>query len=396
MIASVEGRAAWIGDGARRARTRRPPVAIAVRRFSGPLADEVFVHCRPAAGLADVAREAAATYEALFDALASEGVGPEAIVSETVFLRQIREHFMLVRSARSRVLGTAGVHATFIGQRPLASVARLEVSAVAIVPRGRAFSSMDGTRAKVVRLGDETTLYAGSIHGSGRDAYDEGLEMFRVAEGLLADAGMSFADVVRTWIYVRDIDRHYAALNRARREFFRRCGIERRPASTCVQGIPFPGVRDFSMTIQAATSPRGRHIAPMRTPLLNEAWTYGADFSRGLRIVGANEVTLHVSGTASIDDAGRTVHAGRLEAQVDRMLENIASLLAGQGATFDDLASATAYLRNPDDAPVLRSMFRERGFDGFPCAIVEAPLCRPDLLCETEAVAVLPVVTGDR
>jgi len=155
-------------------------------------------------------------------------------------------------------------------------------------------------------------------------------------------------------------------------------------------------VRDFSMTIHAATSPRGRHIAPMRTPLLNEAWTYGADFSRGLRVVGANEVTLHVSGTASIDDAGRTVHAGRLEAQVDRMLENIASLLAGQGATFDDLASATTYLRNPDDVPVLRSRFRERGFDGFPCAIVEAPLCRPDLLCETEAVAVIPVVTGDR
>jgi enamine deaminase RidA (YjgF/YER057c/UK114 family) len=65
--------------------------------------------------------------------------------------------------------------------------------------------------------------------------------MFRVAESLLAEAGMSFRNVVRTWIHVRDIDRDYAALNKARREFFGRCGIERRPASTCVQGIPFPG-----------------------------------------------------------------------------------------------------------------------------------------------------------
>ena len=36
----------------------------------------------------------------------------------------------------------------------------------------------------------------------------------------------------------------------------------------------------------------------------------------------------------------------------------------------------------------------ERGFDNFPCAIVKAPLCRPELLCETEAVAVLPLATA--
>jgi enamine deaminase RidA (YjgF/YER057c/UK114 family) len=218
--------------------------------------------------------------------------------------------------------------------------------------------------------------------------------MFRVAEGLLADAGMSFANVVRTWIHVRDIDRDYAALNKARREFFRRCGIERRPASTCVQGVPFPGAHDFSISLHAATSPRALDIAPIHTPLLNEAWTYGADFSRGLRIAEANKVTLYVSGTASIDEAGRTVHVGHFEAQVDRMLDNIASLLARQGASFENLMSGVTYLKCPSDAPVLRSMLRQRGFDGFPCAVVEAPLCRPDLLCETEAVALLPAATA--
>jgi enamine deaminase RidA (YjgF/YER057c/UK114 family) len=81
---------------------------------------------------------------------------------------------------------------------------------------------------------------------------------------------------------------------------------------------------------------------------------------------------------------------GHFEAQADRMLDNIASLLDGQGASFDDLASAVTYLKSPADAPVLRSMFRQRGFEGFPCAVVEAPLCRPELLCETEALAILP------
>jgi hypothetical protein len=66
-------------------------------------------------------------------------------------------------------------------------------------------------------------------------------------------------------------------------------------------------------------------------------------------------------------------------------------LLAQQGAGFAHLVSGVAYLKNPSDAPVLRSMCQERGFTGFPCALVEAPLCRPELLCEAEAVALLPL-----
>ncbi len=104
----------------------------------------------------------------------------------------------------------------------------------------------------------------------------------------------------------------------------------------------------------------------MSTPSLNEAWSYGADFSRGLRLTEANKVTLHISGTASIDEAGRTVHVGDFAAQVDRMLENIELLLAQQGASFGNLVSGVTYLKNPGDAPVLRSMYRERGFDSFP------------------------------
>ena len=41
--------------------------------------------------------------------------------------------------------------------------------------------------------------------------------MFAVAEDLLQQAGMGFRDVVRTWIHLREMDRDYADLNRARR-----------------------------------------------------------------------------------------------------------------------------------------------------------------------------------
>jgi hypothetical protein len=66
-------------------------------------------------------------------------------------------------------------------------------------------------------------------------------------------------------------------------------------------------------------------------------------------------------------------------------------LLAQPGATFENLVSGVMYLRNQADAPALLSMCRQRGFEGFPCALVEASLCRPELLCEAEAVAMLPL-----
>jgi enamine deaminase RidA (YjgF/YER057c/UK114 family) len=80
-----------------------------------------------------------------------------------------------------------------------------------------------------------------------------------------------------------------------------------------------------------------------------------------------------------------------LEPQAERMLHNIDALLAAQGATFANVVSAVVYLKHLTDAPLLAQILRERRFDGFPFTVVEAPLCRPELLCETEAIAVLPV-----
>jgi len=101
-------------------------------------------------------------------------------------------------------------------------------------------------------------------------------------------------------------------------------------------------------------------------------------------------VALHISGTASIDEAGRTAHVGDFEAQADRMLVNVAALLERQGASFSDVVSAITYLKHPEDAQRLRQKFHEAGYEGFPNVLVAAEVCRPELLCETEAFAVLP------
>lgn len=381
--------------------------SVRLRRFAGSEADELTILCSPEEPSKHPAAVAEAVYRSLVTRLAGEQASFQDLVVETLFLRDIGRDLRSVLDARAHILAEVGACApppAFIQEAPLAGGA-VELAAAAVIPRRRdvwevrdvaaAPSCPCGgctrSAARLVRLGDQTSLHSTNLHGSGGDAFAEALDMFGAAERLLARCGMGFRDVIRTWIYLRDIDRDYDALNRARREFFQHRGLDLRPASTGVQGVPFPDAHDFSIRLHAVRSTRPLAIATMSTPTLNEAWSYGADFSRGLRVEEANKVALYVSGTASIDEAGRTVHVGDVAAQGERMLHNIAALLAGQGATFADLVSGVLYLKRPGDASVLRALCRQRGFDGFPCAVVAAPLCRPELLCEAEAVAMLPL-----
>jgi enamine deaminase RidA (YjgF/YER057c/UK114 family) len=318
-----------------------------------------------------------------------------------------------VRAARDRV--RAACHEpsyrfaiTEIEQPPLDPRAHLEVAVHAVLALPAApplhvegFEARSGcgcaecarARGLRVHVGGEARLHAGALHGAGDGAHEQALAMFGVAESLLQQAGMEFRDVVRTWIHLRDIDRDYAELNRARRAFFASRRIDSPPASTGIGGGPVAEKHDLCLGLYAVrcTNSSSQPVRTVMTaPTLNEASSYGSDFARGVRMVEANKIALHVSGTASIDEGGRTAHPGDFEAQADRMLANVAALLEGQGATFGDVVSAVTYLKDPADGERLRQRCREAGFEGFPNALVVAPICRPDLLCETEALAVLP------
>jgi 2-iminobutanoate/2-iminopropanoate deaminase len=127
---------------------------------------------------------------------------------------------------------------------------------------------------------------------------------------------------------------------------------------------------------------------------LNEAYDYGSAFSRGMRIELNGLTILLISGTASIDDAGRTVHAGDLRRQVQRTYDNITKLLASEGATWHDIVRTTCYLRDIErDYQAFNEertrFYKEQGLDPLPASTgIQAILCRPDLLVEIEAIAV--------
>lgn len=129
--------------------------------------------------------------------------------------------------------------------------------------------------------------------------------------------------------------------------------------------------------------------------VLNEAYAYEkpSSFSRALRLDLGNVVVLLISGTASIDDAGVTVHVGDFRAQLRRTYDNITGLLASEGATWKDIVRTTCYLRDIDrDYAVFNEertrFFEEQGLDPLPASTgIQAILCRPDLLIEIEAIA---------
>jgi enamine deaminase RidA (YjgF/YER057c/UK114 family) len=381
--------------------------SIVLERKEGPEARELFLHCQPPTEHADAGQQATAMYRAILGVLDAEGGGFGSVVVETIFLRDLPANFGAVRAARSAVLAArdAANHrpATLeIEQPPLDERACLEVSVQAVVRVGSPWqlepiaaspacgclecAQAHGLR---VRMGDEVRFHASGLCGPGDDAHEQTLGMFRLAEDLLRRAGMDFGDVVRTWIYLRDIDRDYGALNRARRLFFAERGIDPVPASTGIGGGPVSGTHDLCLGFQAVKGGRPLARTVMTSPTLNEAREYGADFVRGMRIAESNRIALHVSGTASIDEHGRTVHCGDVDAQADRMLVNIAALLERQGARFADIAHAITYVKRPADGARIRERLHRAGFEGFPHALVVAEICRPELLCETEVLAVL-------
>jgi len=126
---------------------------------------------------------------------------------------------------------------------------------------------------------------------------------------------------------------------------------------------------------------------------LNEAYDYGSAFSRGMRIDLNRLTILLISGTASIDDQGCTVHVGDLRAQVRRTYDNITKLLASEGATWHDIVRTTCYLRDIErDYEAFNeertAFYKQQALDPLPASTgIQAILCRPDLLVEIEAIA---------
>ena len=131
--------------------------------------------------------------------------------------------------------------------------------------------------------------------------------------------------------------------------------------------------------------------------VLNEAYDYGepVPFSRGMRVDVKGTTLIFISGTASVNEAGKSIHEGDFRAQALRMFKNVTALLESEGVSWKDVVRTTIYVKHMEEhykelAKIRIDVFKEHGISEYPASTcIQATLCRPELLVEMEAIAIL-------
>jgi enamine deaminase RidA (YjgF/YER057c/UK114 family) len=298
----------------------------------------------------------------------------------------------------------------FVGEMPCdsSSVAGIQVWAVQASERpavrpltlegqavGTRFCYRDNCYISVASLGPQSDL------GAANKLQDHAMSMFERANQVLTANGLTYRDVARTWIYLPKLLSWYDEFNAARRSFYREIGLldgskpAWLPASTGIQG-DCPLGRECMMDF-LAISARGEtplEIQMLNSPLQCEAFQYGSSFSRAVELRDETVSRVYVSGTASIDKQGKTVHIDDPEKQIRHTLHTVQELLGVRGHSFADIAHCVAFLKRPEYTTAFRQVSEEYGLDHNGVIETAADICRDDLLFELEAMTIKPLGDG--
>lgn len=256
---------------------------------------------------------------------------------------------------------------------------------------------------------DETPFLFHSLRlneqeAEGLDSYKQTVALFAKYQDILQETNkaLGFGDVrdqdsltmsrnlVRTWIYVNDIDNNYQGVVEGRNTIFKEEGLTKDThyiASTGIGGST-PS-RNATVAIDFLTFPNIQEEDKkyLKAPYhLNPTHEYGVAFERGTRLNLPNKQLFFISGTASIDKQGNILYEGDIIRQTGRLLENIGALLKDGDATMNDIQYFIIYLRDISDYQTVRHLMLQF-YPQIPHIIVEARVCRPGWLIEMECVA---------
>jgi enamine deaminase RidA (YjgF/YER057c/UK114 family) len=226
-------------------------------------------------------------------------------------------------------------------------------------------------------------LHLASVHGRAGDSREaQARQMFATAARAAAASNLSYASTVRTWIYVRRLLEWYGVLNRVRTEIYRTYDFTL-PASTGIQGTGGPEecLMDALLAdgVPTTTIDRSSRQGP--------AFAYGSSFSRARALDYEGGRTVYVSGTASIDPGGKSIHQGDPAAQLLETLLDVGAVLAEAGMTLADIVQATLFCKDARTWAACRQVPALLGIPRLPTVCVIADVCREELLVEMEAVA---------
>jgi enamine deaminase RidA (YjgF/YER057c/UK114 family) len=276
---------------------------------------------------------------------------------------------------------------------PSSSTEEVQIIREENIPRGRMWSRNGALFLQLQSLLGENLPNV-------QNRREQAEKMFREAEALLKSKGASFRDVARTWIYVEDILDWYSDFNLARNTCYSEFGLLHNgdvnnaediflPASTGIEGRNPEGTSTI-MDLLAVTkrSNTGIQIQPLYGNMQRSPYRYGSAFSRAMKVVEPKEKWLFVSGTASLNEKGETVHAGDLRSQVEHTVEVVDSLVQPEGASFSDLCEATVFLKRKNDFSLYQETAESLGLSNIPAVYLIADVCWDELLFELDAAFV--------
>jgi len=204
--------------------------------------------------------------------------------------------------------------------------------------------------------------------------------------------------LLRVWNYLPRInaeeggEERYRQFNTGRQAAFATHGrtLTGEVPAACALGV---SGGPLAIAFLAATQSALAVENPRQVAAYNYPPAYGRrspTFARATLARHGGQCLLFVSGTASIV-GHRTLHQGDVVAQTRETLANIDALLAeasrlapDAGFRAEDLAYV-AYLRRPQDLPLVRAEVERRLGADAAIAYVQADVCRADLLVEIEA-----------
>ncbi|MEJ2568516.1 MAG: Rid family hydrolase [candidate division WOR-3 bacterium] len=161
------------------------------------------------------------------------------------------------------------------------------------------------------------------------------------------------------------------------------------PASTGIEGKN-PGGASTIMDLLAIVQRSSPEIQvkPLYGIRQRSPYRYGSAFSRAMRVSEPGQNWIFVSGTASINEKGETVHIGDLPSQVEQTVEVVNYLIKPEGASFSDLCEATVFLKKKSDFSLYQETAKSLGISDIPAIYLVADVCWEELLFELDAAFV--------
>lgn len=215
--------------------------------------------------------------------------------------------------------------------------------------------------------------------------YDQALKIF-------TELGPLLDSTVRTWIYVKNIDKNYSDVVHARNEIFDNYGLtidNHFIASTGIGGWEFEGNELVHVNALIADEETVKNIEYMeRLDLLPNTHDYGVRFERGAKVEYNDCTHWYISGTASINADGEVEHPGDIISQFEKVIFNIDGLLSKYGANLnEDVYQIRVYYRNLSQEHLIKE-YAEQHYPDLNFKFRKATICRPGWLVEMECTAV--------